>query len=414
MVKSVFNYILIIYSLCGFFLPLNQPKMAATGIGLIIAAGVLLIKSVRNKNFPFLIFSLFIVTYCVVPLGYLFGRSAHIIEHITMSETQSTVFMSSHCLLTFLSFFLACAKFDVPIEEKNRKKYISISNTDGYYICLFISILCIAFGVSGDNIFETGGYANGGNDRSSLYEYGIIFIALALIYSRKSAQKNFVYLLCVIYIFKDLLYGGRVSSVMLILAVFIIQFLNSFSFKQILIAVAFGYLFFQFWGYYRSGISSVGFEMKEADGNAQFVVYASMRIHYMIDHGILNWQNRLVSFVSFLLSSFVPSSYLPDLANLSLYKQSDYYSGGGGLVSTFFYCWAWIPGIIFIAIWVGKTINKFFHSTSIYWKFYSLLIIITSPRWFAYYPSQIFKYAVYGVISFFILNKVFIKGKKYV
>ena len=409
MVKSVFNYILIIYSLCGFFLPLNQQKMAATGIGLIIVAGLFLINAVRNKNFPFLIFSLFIAIYCIVPLGYLFENSEHIIEHITMVETQSTVFMSSHCLLTFLSFFLFYARFDIPFEEKKKKKNISVSNPNGYYICFFISVFCIVFGVSGENIFESGGYANGVSDRSSLYEYGIIFIALALIYSRKPVQRNFVYLLCIIYILKDLLYGGRVSSVMLIWAVFMIQLLNSFSFKQVLIAVGCGYLFFQFWGYYRSGTSSAGFEMGKSDGNAQFVVYASMRIHYLIDHGVLNWQSRLVSLVSFFLSTFVPSSSLPDLANLSLYKQSDYYSGGGGLVSTFFYCWAWIPGIIAIAFWVSKSVNKFFHSESIYWKFYSLLIIITTPRWFAYYPSQIFKYAVYGVLAFFILNKLLIR-----
>ena len=154
--------------------------------------------------------------------------------------------------------------------------------------------------------------------------------------------------------------------------------------------------------------------MRNADGNAQFVLYASMRIHYMIDYGVLNWSSRLVSFISFLLSSFVPSSYLPDLANLSLYKQSDYYSGGGGLASTFFYCWAWIPGVVAIAVWIGKTINKFFHSKSIYWRFYALLVIITTPRWFAYYPSQIFKYAVYGVILFFVLNNLFINKKEYV
>ena len=407
MAKSGINRVLIIYSLLGFFLPQGHLKMAATGIGLIIVSCLIVVKSIKNKNAPFLVISVFFSSYCLAPVGYLLGLQEHIIENITTAENQSTVFLAAHCLLTFMSFFLYYTKFDIPIESKTRKTYMSIYNPIGYYICVLISILCIALGLSGNNIFESGGYANavGESDRSSLFEYCIIFLALALIYSRKHSQRILIYVLCFVYIMEDLLYGGRISSAMLILTVFLLQFLNKFSFKWVLVAIACGYIFLNFWGYFRSGMSGEGFNVMAADGNAQFVTYAAMRIHYMIDVGILNWPNRIISFVSFLLSSFIPKSYLPDIANLSMFMQSDYYTGGGGLVSTFFYCWAWIPGVGAIAIWIGKVFNKIFHSQSIYWKFYALLILITTPRWFAYYPMQIFKFAVYGLIVFFIINK---------
>ena len=395
----------LIYSLIAFFIPINALSMLLTAVGLICVAGMLIMRSIKNKNFPFLVFSLFIVTYCIVPLNYLLGLDEHMIDRITFAETKYAVFLSAHCLLTFLSSFLIVAKFDVPMQCRMQSTYMQISNPAGYIICVVLAILCIVFGVTGENIFESGGYAQGDSERSSLYEYGIIFVALSLIYSKSRVQRDIIYVLCAIFMIKDLMYGGRISSIELILAIFMLRYLNSFSFAKVMAFVTLGYIFFQFWGYYRSGMSSSGFDVSEADGNAQYVVYASMRIHYMIEEGVLNWNNRIYSFICFLLSAFVPTSNLPALANLSSYKASEYYTGGGGLVSTFLYCWAWIPGIVVVARWVGKSVTKFFHSQSVYWRFYALLLIITTPRWFAYYPSQLIKYTIYGVLIFYLFNQ---------
>lgn len=406
MQDSLLIKIVFLYSLIAFFVPTSALSMKMTAVGLICVAGMLIMRSIKNKNFPFLVFSLFIVTYCIVPLNYLFGLEEHIIDRVTFVETKDTVFLSAHCLLTFLSTFLLASKFDVPMQCRMQSTYMQISNPTGYIICAVLAVLCIVFGVTGENIFESGGYAQGDSERSSLYEYGIIFIALSLIYSKSRAQRNLIYALCAIFIVKDLMYGGRISSIELILAIFMLRYLNSFSFPKVIVCVILGYIFFQFWGLYRSGMSSSGFDMSEADGNSQYVVYASMRIHYMIEEGVLNWSSRIYSLICFLLSAFVPTSNLPALANLSSYKSSEYYTGGGGLISTFIYCWAWFPGIVIVAHWIGKSITKFFHTQSIYWKFYALLLIITTPRWFAYYPSQLIKYTVYGVLTFYLLNRL--------
>lgn len=131
-----------------------------------------------------------------------------------------------------------------------------------------------------------------------------------------------------------------------------------------------------------------------------------MRLHYMIDIGALTLEDRLKSLVYFFMSIFVPSNFLPGLANLSSYKQNLYYSGGGGLITSFSYCWGWAAGVGFFALWVVKVVNSFFYSNSVYWKYYALLVIVSTPRWFAYYPIQIFKFALYGVLIFYILNSL--------
>ena len=406
MLDKYLNRFFFVYSIIAFSLPQNNLTMFLIGIGLVSTSCILLLRSVKQENFPFLIFSIFILNYCIVPLSYLFGRSPHILEDITFSETKSTVYYAANCLLLFLTFFIVNTKFTVPSSFQNKKTYMTIFNPYGYYVCIVLAIFCIVFGVSGKNIFEMGGYGNEGSDRLSIYEYGIIFISLSLIYSVRNIQKKMVYIICVLFIIKDLIYGGRVSSVMLIWAIFILQFLNSFSFKKTLVAVICGYVFFQFWGYFRSGISGTGFDVTEVDENAKYVFYASMRIHYLIDNNILALHERLSSFLFFLLSTFLPSNLLPDLANLSQYKISEYYSGGGGLISSFVYCWGGIIGILLSAMFIGKSLSKLFHSKSIYWNFYAILILITTPRWFAYYPISIIKYAVYGVFIFFLINKL--------
>lgn len=405
MIERFFCKLVFAYSIIGFFISTNAISMALTAVGLIAVSGLSVIRSARNKNFPLLVFSLFVVTYCIVPFNYLLGIDEHVINNVFFAETKDTVFLSAHCLLTFMSTFLLTARFDVPNYCREQSTYMQINNPAGFSICLVLAIVCVILGTTGENIFESGGYAQGNSERSSLYEYGIIFISLALIYSRSKIQTNMVYALCLFFIIKDLLHGGRISSVMLILAIFMLRYLNRFSFIKVVACVVIGYIFFQFWGYYRSSMSSSGFDVSEADGNAQYVVYASMRIHYMIEEGVLNWNNRIYSFICFLLSAFVPTSNLPALANLSSYKASEYYTGGGGLVSTFLYCWAWIPGIVVVARWVGKSVTKFFHSQSVYWRFYALLLIITTPRWFAYYPSQLIKYTIYGVLIFYLFNQ---------
>lgn len=100
--------------------------------------------------------------------------------------------------------------------------------------------------------------------------------------------------------YKGFAVWGRISTVMLLISIFLIRFFNNFKFKHVLLAVAFGYIFFNFWGYFRSGVDSSGFTLSKKDGNASFVFYASMRLHYMIDIGALTLEDRLKSLVYFL------------------------------------------------------------------------------------------------------------------
>lgn len=410
MLSKWISLILALYGVAGFFIPVGHLSPYLTGMGLILSSIILIIKSLREKNYPILLVSIFMASYAIVPINYLFGKDLHIIR-INEAENIYTVFLTSQCLLTFLSVFLLVHIFDRANKEKRNTVPLLIKNQLAFLISLCIALCCFLYGLSGENIFEGGSYYEGRGDRSSLYEYGIIFISLSLIYARNTYERIIVYTLCLAYIMKDLSYGGRITSLMLLFSVYMLRFLDKFKLKHILSFLIIGYIFFQFWGYFRADASGAGYIIGESDSNASFVFYASMRIHYLINSGILEVHNRLLSFLYFLSSTVIPYNKLPEIANLSSYLTSDYYSGGGGLISTFFYAWLWIPGIIIVAFCVAKVMGKFSSSSSFYWRFFSLLVFITTPRWFAYYPIHIIKYCLYGLLAFIIINKFTSRSK---
>lgn len=228
--NNVFFLVMLTYALVGFLLPTNILCMYATGLGLISINAKMIGNSLLKQNFPMFFISIFIMSYCVEPLGYLFGFKQHIIR-ITTAENTDTVFFASHCLLFFLLFLSTLIKYEVPNDVRLVKQTILVENQLGFWLALSIAFLCVILGVSGKNIFESGGYGRGESARSSVFEYSIIFITCALIYARKFNERFLVYFVCFIFVIKDLLYGGRISTVMLLISIFLIRFFNNFKFN---------------------------------------------------------------------------------------------------------------------------------------------------------------------------------------
>ena len=373
---------------------------------LIYVVVILILDAIVSKHYSLLIMALFMGTYCIIPIPFLLWND-HIIDNVLEVETTSTVYNAAVCLLMFMTtlyYFIGVRK---KIKIVHENIFLSYSNNTGYIFSIVVALFCISYGLAGDNIFQTGGYGTGGSTRSSLFEYGMLPLTSGLIFSQKKMQKYAIYALCVFFVLKDILFGGRVSSVILIISVFLINFQQRFSTIQLIAFIFLGYTFFTIWGIFRAdttgNIAAVEFV---EDGNARFVYYAAMRIHYMIEHGVLNLQTRLESFAYFLSSTVVPFEFLPKTANLTSYMQDRYYSGGGGLVSTFFYAWLSYPGIILVGWFVAKVLNRMYHQNcSSYLRYYAILMVASVPRWFAYYPIPLFKLCLYGVILIWAFNR---------
>lgn len=356
---------------------------------------------------PLFLLFIFIVSY---------NWSALLFFHfgISLSHWRSfnETFFVSKVLLYHTLFIYSFGNF------LNVKKFISISDLKSpsnftFYFFAFISLAVLIFGSSGENIFVSGVY--GTTVKKSINEYFIIFIFIMLVSFKSDFQKMQIYFLSFVYIVKNLLMGGRIEVLQLILL--LIYFSNSFinisTFKLIaLIFLAFylSSLFALFRNNPLDFFSNIKeylfyFEFSDSDyqqSNQGDVLQSSARIIGLIENGYLTFYSRIVSFLSFLFSSFTPSTLWPSYTQLATFLQEDFGSGGGGICSTYFYSWFGLLGPIIFGFIIATFINISITSSFRLAKVYCLFIFVMYPRWFAYSPLVLFKFCVYALILYYI------------
>ena len=392
-------------------------KMLSTiTLGLVVYP---LLKSLKTGDYHLTVLFFFMLSYVLVPLNY-YWLDLHI-NMYQECEGESTVYKVLQILCVFHSVLLYNIKF-----SKQRyigKPFKERSNTI-YCILILLSLLFVTFGSSGKTILETGSYAESIHVKqsSTIYAYSIITISLAYVYSDTLSKRYLTYFVVAYFCFKDLLMGGRVDSLELLLTIFFIRLQYIWSRKTIIIMAVSGALFFLAWGAFRSdvnmgffkalvesipGIGESGNRLSFQTGTSAEVYYSSLRVIYMIEHGVLDFGLRIQSLLYFFISAIVPYSMLPDIANLSSYMQTTYWSGGGGLGPVFFYAFGGWLGVFLFSLFISYSMNLFQKRASKYVHYYAILMLATTPRWYAYYPVQLIKLCLIGMVLYIILNIFF-------
>jgi hypothetical protein len=305
------------------------------------------------------------------------------------------------------------------------------SNKILFYGFFIICILLLIFGIQGQSLLNGSSYANQEfTSKSTLHEYFILFYLFLILFSSQNKfEKIVIKVLFIIYVLKTLIYGGRVEVLEIFLLWFLLFFLNKIKLQTVLFFVLIGlygsnvvsnirsnpiqFLSGNDLGYYFDPLFLFDHKSKYdiISSNEGDVIQSSARILGLIDNEHLSFSQRIISSVLYFISPVVPASFMPSYSNLSTYKQDIYRSGGGGLISIYFYAWYWYFGPVIIAIFLAFFINKFFLSSSLYYYIYGVAIFTTFPRWFAYNPIMLVKFCLYAVIILFVLNKFFVIKK---
>jgi len=317
----------------------------------------------------------------------------------------------------------------------NSRQYIPISNRLPrrkneivFYGILLISIFFLITALSGESIL-TSAYGSQEKIGTSFYEYIIPLILIAFIFSGQTRFKlSLLMIFIFIYILKDLLYGGRISSIQMSILAYILFLDKKIRFKYILLICFLLIVFLKGFEVLRFSteligsphkislkeLLAVGNDLKIYGSTEGDVIYSSVRFIGLINAGIISTQDRLISFFLFLLSIFNPGGNLPPLANLSSYLQLEYPCGGGGLFPIYFFVWGGYIGIVLCAKFVAIIVNKFFSSNNKLVVIYSIMFVSTFPRWFAYNPIIILKLAMAPlyIYIFIILAKQIVAYKK--
>jgi hypothetical protein len=392
----------------------------------LLVINLLFLIKFHNKIPVFILFFYILLHSKIFVLFYYWNFSISFWSSFQYDSEMGPVMIS----LLFFILVLGNVISGKKISDKFYSFKITKPNFKIFWILLFILSLILFFGIRGDNILTSAGYHNFENiQKSTLHEYFIlVFLFLILFAPNGRKYRLIVRLFLILYIIKTLLYGGRIEVVQICLLFFYIHYL----FKNI-IKIKFIFIFL-FLGIYLSSVVSnvrsnpeiiftqnyssilnpkevfaLNVKNPYISSTEGDVVQSSARIVGLINTNGLTFSDRIKSFFYFLVSPIIPSSFLSDLSNLATYKQDVVQSGGGGLISTFFYSWLGYLGPIIAGLFIGIFINRFFnlHSDSNY--IYGIFLLTMFPRWFSYNPIFLIKFSLYAVILFYIIKTLTLK-----
>ena len=396
----IFLYLL--FTLMGY----NPIVSKCLYLSMILVLCSLIVKAYKKRNICLFVAFLYMLPYTSVLYYSLWGTHVQL-SYYTQFNTQRAFFDSA--MIHFL--FLVSFNFFLIIKQGPEKFTIHKENTLLFYISIFCCLYATIFGKTGDiNFFSLGEYSPD-YTRSSLFEYFFVFDLISL-KKKKKTKKNMciLYSIAAFYIFKNTLFGGRIESLMCILLLLVVDLQKKLKFKIIILLLVVGYCFAFLLGIIRT----YGFSwelIRESFFNNPAVIitqesdvnYSSVRIIEMVRLNVLTIEQRLQSFYLFCLSIFVPRENLPDLADLSLYKQATYPCGGGGLVSAFSYVFLGYIGVVLIGYFVAKIFSNGLSGHKSFKNIFFILTFTTMPRWFAYYPISLFKLALLGSVVVYLL-----------
>lgn len=347
--------------------------------------------------------------YAITPMFYfVFGKQLSV---YTQCASMSVIYITTLVMLIF--YIPIFCFFNIPPLSKGQSERFLFKNKNIVYICEVIIVLIILFAKTGDSIFTSGGYvATIKSQEGSFWnEYAVIFFMTAIIFNDDKLHLKFLYILFFFYSVHNLLLGGRVQMLMVAMAFLVTDLQYKISFKKLLVFMAAGFLFMQFWGQIRgNGIITFQHVKQNSNivsSNASLVFYASMRVVYLVENSIISSSESLYSFINFIESIVVPYSYLPDIANLSSYLKKSYGTGGGGLAPIFFYAWIGWLGAFMLGLFTVYITNKLFTTKNIFLFFYGTLFFATVSRWYAYYPAQLIKLNLYGIFFLYVFMSFF-------
>lgn len=393
-----------------------------------LISSVSIIFKVR-KCLPILLMFLFFITYVINLIPFFFYG------HYIFAYTPSNFFYET---LQIHALFLFCV--DVVLLPVGKRLYINElvvqkENKLAFYFLVFLFLFFLIFALRGDTIIDTGGYGKGG-DKTSLGGFGEYFLTLVpLMYI--FAGNNYIYkkitsILLLLMCAKLLLYGGRVGVLMIGLQCFIFYYdtkkRNISPVKLLLFSLPVLYIFVLL-GSIRGNIlialeSSLGdillmpfktdFLRTYIDffGNQNDIFYSSTILNQAAFTGVIDVSTRFEMFFYNMLSLFVPYSLLPEKAMVIPYIQKNISNtGGGGLISSYFYFFISYPGVILGGVILAYFINKINKTKNIIFILYMIMVLSTYPRWFGYNMIGLFKLSFYIVPVYLFTKLLFDKIK---
>lgn len=403
---KVLIYVLTAFSL----LVLGETSWWLTSIGVFLV-NLILCYRYRKETTIFLILVIkFIFDYSYL-LPFYWNDSYPIPEFmIYTSDLNKSIMINGIFLFTFfLALFLKRDK-----EQNEKDSVLKCIQKELYLLYWPVLVAIILVGIFGiDRKIESGYTVS----ISSFYEYVSILIVFAYYFSKTKKQKFFLLFIVGWLIIQDLVMGGRITSMQLLIATFILFFAKKINWKMILVLVLGGFFGLSIIGIYRESYSLNGFSIEwfiDRIFENLFVVDTSYYAYYasfsVIEYSmfaelsakIFNLLGFLCNIIGIHITGY--SSVGSDALN------AGYINVGGGLFPSYAYFWGGIVGVIVLSTMMAGIITMLFNKRQEKPMVYILLTVILAymPRWYLYTPLLFFR-SMFWVIILYGLCWLYIK-----
>lgn len=328
---------------------------------------------------------------------------------------QENLYFVGMTMFLFTSLFFN----ELGIIDKNKFKIKSKHSNKILFINLLIIFYFMLTGVKG----KIGNYRE--IEITTKIEYLILPYLMISFYTKK-IYKEFLGFIYIIFSFYLLLIGSRVSAIQLIFMVIILNkriffyFMNNKGIIFIGIGIFVMKLvenirnikgdFYERINYFFTMEKSNVVVNNEAD-----VIYSGAAIIGLIKNNIFSLKKSLQTLMGSFLDIFRIEYYKFPANNIAKQVQEYTSIGGGGIISANLYYLGREIAIIFIALFLANQIKKIFKDISRKeWKnIYSLVILITIFRWYAYSVSTIYKMGIYSLFFYYINKLIYLIDNKY-
>ena len=311
-------------------------------------------------------------------------------------------------------FIIAITAMLPKMEQKIDSKNLFVQKeNNNILIVLGISIILLFILIFGFTRLEIG---EGRGSHTSIYEYSSILFIIGYYYTGNKKFMNILLtLILFLFVLQDLIFGGRSTSISLLLLYFLIFFSYKISIIQATPYILLGIFIFTLVGSIRGNWNNTNFSALELIYNSLLKNKFVLSTAYSAYHTSLTFikvtdlisvTDRIELFGKFILSLFLGGTKVKG-ASLPVYTRGFYMHYYGGLLPFYFnFYLGWI-GVIVSALIVKfyiNIINKLNIDSNYLIKAVCIYVCITVPRWYLYSPFPLLRGTVLLVLLCIVTN----------
>lgn len=338
--------------------------------------------------------------------GIPYATRTYFQDYLITSKTLKDLVVFNLVLFVSLNYFFSRVEHLNNVIETLKIR----NNPINYIASLIVILILIMLNILSGPSLLSGTYGiDVAVDRYAFIDYTVFLIFGTFLFTTKKLQLRFLFLISLVYIAINLMYGLRLRALEAMLLIFILFFENRISYIKIICYSSFGFVVMKFIELIRTNQPLGAHLLHPGEvmvSNAGGVFLTSNIFRGLLDAGTISTDIRFKTLVGYV-SSFFKFTNEIDINYILPKFVGQYYSiPGGGFIFAFMRVWGGLPLVILSGIVIAYLITYAYRRDSnAYLKFYSVLVLATFPKWYSYTPIIFFKLMIWGLIYYFILNQ---------